>query len=662
MITNQDKERILEAARIEEVVGEFVVLKKRGSNLLGVCPFHNERTPSFTVSPAKGFYKCFGCGKAGDSVTFMMEHEHLTFPEALRYLAKKYNITIEEEAPSAEQIESQSQREALFVVTSYAQKHFTNELWNDDEGRAIGLSYFRERGFTDEIIKKFELGYAVDKWDDLTKSAIEAGYLQENLVKAGLTIVQEQKVYDRFRGRVIFPIHSLTGRPIAFGARILKVDPKSPKYLNSPETEIYYKSKTLYGISQAKKDIINKDTCFLVEGYTDVVSLHQAGVENVVASSGTALTVEQIRLIGRYTKNITVLYDGDAAGIKASIRGIDLILEEGMNVRVILFPDGDDPDSFSKRVSSHELIEYLNKEAVDFISFKTKLLLSDTNGDPIKKASLVRDIVETISKVPDAISRAAYLRQTSLLMEMSESVLLAELNKFIRKANKKISEGFSPTLPQGGSVLNPDGDEPPLDLFLDGDEEQVTSEIDTSAQEAEIIRMLLRFADVVFMLPKDFSDVDVVDGIETTVRDFIINELTYDGIKFTNEIYAGILAEFTVLVEQNVPYKEQHFIQQLEPEIKEKAITLLTSNYELSKWENKGIFIRQEKDQLHKAVIDPVMYLKKKQIDKFRKENQEEIKAREIGGLPYDDLMQRQMDFDELQQEINRFTNTVIQR
>jgi DNA primase len=662
MITNQDKERILEAARIEEVVGEFVVLKKRGSNLLGVCPFHNERTPSFTVSPAKGFYKCFGCGKAGDSVTFMMEHEHLTFPEALRYLAKKYNITIEEEAPSAEQIESQSQREALFVVTSYAQKHFTNELWNGDEGRAIGLSYFRERGFTDEIIKKFELGYAVDKWDDLTKSAIEAGYLQENLVKAGLTIVQEQKVYDRFRGRVIFPIHSLTGRPIAFGARILKVDPKSPKYLNSPETEIYYKSKTLYGISQAKKDIINKDTCFLVEGYTDVVSLHQAGIENVVASSGTALTVEQIRLIGRYTKNITVLYDGDAAGIKASIRGIDLILEEGMNVRVILFPDGDDPDSFSKRVSSHELIEYLNKEAVDFISFKTKLLLSDTNGDPIKKASLVRDIVETISKVPDAISRAAYLRQTSLLMEMSESVLLAELNKFIRKANKKISEGFSPTAPQGGSVLNPDGDEPPLDLFLDDDEEQVTSEIDTSAQEAEIIRMLLRFADVVFMLPKDFSDVDVVDGIETTVRDFIINELTYDGIKFTNEIYAGILAEFTVLVEQNVPYKEQYFIQQLEPEIKEKAITLLTSNYELSKWENKGIFIRQEKDQLHKAVIDPVMYLKKKQIDKFRKENQEEIKAREIGGLPYDDLIQRQMDFDELQQEINRFTNTVIQR
>jgi len=662
MITNQDKERILEAARIEEVVGEFVVLKKRGSNLLGVCPFHNERTPSFTVSPAKGFYKCFGCGKAGDSVTFMMEHEHLTFPEALRYLAKKYNITIEEEAPSAEQIESQSQREALFVVTSYAQKHFTNELWNGDEGKAIGLSYFRERGFTDKIIKKFELGYAVDKWDDLTKSATEDGYLQENLVKAGLTIVQEQKVYDRFRGRVIFPIHSLTGRPIAFGARILKVDPKSPKYLNSPETEIYYKSKTLYGISQAKKDIINKDTCFLVEGYTDVVSLHQAGVENVVASSGTALTVEQIRLIGRYTKNITVLYDGDAAGIKASIRGIDLILEEGMNVRVILFPDGDDPDSFSKRVSSHELIEYLNKEAVDFISFKTKLLLSDTNGDPIKKASLVRDIVETISKVPDAISRAAYLRQTSLLMEMSESVLLAELNKFIRKANKKISEGFSPTLPQGGSVLNPDGDEPPLDLFLDGDEEQVTSEIDTSAQEAEIIRMLLRFADVVFMLPKDFSDVDVVDGIETTVRDFIINELTYDGIKFTNEIYAGILAEFTVLVEQNVPYKEQHFIQQLEPEIKEKAITLLTSNYELSKWENKGIFIRQEKDQLHKAVIDPVMYLKKKQIDKFRKENQEEIKAREIGGLPYDDLIQRQMDFDELQQEINRFTNTVIQR
>ena len=377
MINNATKELILDTARIEEVVGEFVALKKRGSNLLGLCPFHNERTPSFTVSPAKCFFKCFGCGKAGDSLTFVMEHEHLTFPEALRYLANKYNITIEEEAPSAEFVEQQSFRESLFTVTGFAQQFYQDYLWNNEEGKAIGLTYFRERGFTDEIIRRFNLGFAPDKWDGLTSAAQAEGYQLELLQKTGLTIVQDNKIYDRFRGRVIFPIHNLTGRVIAFGARILKTDPKSPKYLNSPETEIYFKSKNLYGIAQAKKSIIANDGCFLVEGYTDVVSLHQAGIENVVASSGTALTVEQIRLIGRYTRNITVLYDGDAAGIKASIRGIDLILEEGMNVRVVLFPDGEDPDSYSKKVNINELKDFLKEQAVDFISFKSKLMLND---------------------------------------------------------------------------------------------------------------------------------------------------------------------------------------------------------------------------------------------------------------------------------------------
>ncbi|MFM9008791.1 MAG: DNA primase, partial [Bacteroidota bacterium] len=349
MISNTTKEQILDSARIEEVVGDFVVLRKRGANLLGLCPFHNERTPSFTVSPAKGFFKCFGCGKAGDSATFVMEHEHLTFPEALRWLAAKYNITIEEEAPSAEQAEQDSLRENLFTVTGFAQDFFEDALWNSDEGRSVGLSYFRERGFSDQTIRKFKLGYAFEKWDALTTAAAERGYQPDLLEKTGLTIAQENRRYDRFRARVVFPIHNLTGRPVGFGARILKADPKSPKYLNSPETEIYIKSKNLYGIAHAKKAIIATDACYLVEGYTDVVSLHQAGVENVVASSGTALTVEQIRLIGRYTRNITVLYDGDPAGIKASLRGIDLILEEGMNVRVVLFPDGDDPDSYSKR-------------------------------------------------------------------------------------------------------------------------------------------------------------------------------------------------------------------------------------------------------------------------------------------------------------------------
>ena len=437
MITRQTKDTILETARIEEVVGEFVSLKKRGSNLLGLCPFHNEKTPSFTVSPAKGFYKCFGCGKAGDSVTFIMEHEHLTFPEALRYLAGKYNITIEEQEPSPHDVEEKNNRESLFIVSAFAQKFYTDNMWETEEGKAIGLAYFRERGFTDEVMHKFQLGFAPDQWNALTIAAMAGGYKMEFLEQTGLTINNEGKQYDRFRGRVMFPIHNLTGRVIGFGARILKVDPKSPKYLNSPESEIYHKSNVLYGIAFAKKIIVQNDECFLVEGYTDVLSLHQAGIENVVASSGTSLTIEQTRLISRYTKNVTVLYDGDTAGIKASLRGIDIILEEGLNVRVLLFPEGDDPDSFSRKVSSVELKEYIKKNAVDFITFKTKLLLNEAANDPIKRAGLIKDIVASIAIVPDVIQRSIYIRQTSALMEINEQVLLQEMNKLMRKASAK---------------------------------------------------------------------------------------------------------------------------------------------------------------------------------------------------------------------------------
>ena len=660
MINNETKERILETARIEEVVGEFVILKRRGSSMIGLCPFHNERTPSFTVSPAKGFFKCFGCGKAGDSVTFIMEHEHLTFPESLRYLANKYQIEIEEEAPSPEMVEAQSQRESLFVVMTYAQKYFSENLITTDEGKAIGLSYFRERGFTDEIIKKFDLGYALDKWDGLTKSAQEEGFQLDYLVKTGLTIVNEEKIYDRFRGRVIFPIHNLTGRVIAFGARILKTDPKSPKYLNSPETEIYHKSKSLYGISHAKKSIISNDTCFLVEGYTDVVSMHQAGIENVVASSGTALTVEQIRLIGRYTKNITVLYDGDSAGIKASLRGIDLILEEGMNVRVVLFPDGEDPDSYSKKVSSKELLDFLKIQAVDFISFKTKLLLADTAGDPIKKANLVRDIIETIAKVPDAISRAAYLRQTSVLMEMAETVLLGELNKILTKSLKKQREELN-TGQSSTPSSRANADELPADFF-EPTEEEISAELDTFTQEEEIIRILLHYADDVFVIPGTVAEHPNAEIPTIKVKDFIVAELSEDGIHFSNEIYAGLLAEFIVQVEQNLSYDAQSFIQQLEPTIKATAITLVTSSYELANWAERGIPVRTDRQQLHRAVIDPVIYLKKKQIYKMRKEIQESIRIREATGIFYDDLIERQRDLEEIQKEINKYTNTVIQR
>jgi DNA primase len=661
VISNTTKDLILETSRIEEVVGEFVALKKRGSNLLGLCPFHNERTPSFTVSPAKGFFKCFGCGKAGDSVTSIMEHEHLTFPEALRYLAGKYNITIEEEAQTAENIEAQGQRESLFVVSAYAQRFFTEQLLKTEEGKAIGLSYFRERGFTDEIINRFQLGYSPDRWDGLTKSAIEEGYQLEYLEKTGLTIVNESKQYDRFRGRVMFPIHNLTGRVIAFGARILKADPKSPKYLNSPESEIYHKSKSLYGIAFAKKSIINQDACFLVEGYTDVISMHQAGLENVVASSGTSLTVDQIRLIGRYTRNITVLYDGDTAGIKASLRGIDLILEEGMNVRVVLFPDGEDPDSFARSVSTEELKSYLQKQAVDFISFKTKLLLQDTANDPIKKAGLVRDIVETIAKVPDAISRAAYLRQTSVLMEMSEAVLLQELNKILRKNISKHSADSSFAPPPDMPPMDPD-EALLLGMLPTESEEQVANEFDTYSLEEEIIRILLHYADETFSFPFFVPEKEGEEVPVHRVKDFIINELSDDGIRFSNEVYAGLLAEFSAQVEHNATYDSQLFIQQLEPQIKSTAITLVTPPYVLSNWENKGITVKSEREQLYKAVLDPVIYLKKKQVLKMKRENQESIRDREKAGLPFDDLLEIEMRLFKLQEVMNRYTSTVVQK
>lgn len=677
MINQETKEKILEAARIEEVIGEFVVLRKRGSNLLGVCPFHNERTPSFTVSPAKGFFKCFGCGKAGDSVTFIMEHEHLSFPEALRYLANKYNIEIAEEAPSAEMIEAQSNRESLFAMTEFAKNFFRDYLWNNEEGIAIGLSYFRERGFTDEIIRRFELGFAPDKWDGLTKAALDNGFKLEFLEKTGLTIINEQKQYDRFRGRVVFPISSLTGRVIAFGARILKTDPKSPKYLNSPETEIYHKSRSLYGISLAKKDIIAKDVCYLVEGYTDVVSLHQAGIENVVASSGTSLTVEQIRLIGRYTKNITVLYDGDAAGIKASIRGIDLILEEGMNVRVVLFPQGEDPDSFSRKVSTVELLEFLEKSAVDFITFKTKLLLSETAGDPIKKAGLIRDIVDTIAKVPDAIGRAAYLRQTSTLMEMSETVLLTELNKILRgKVAKQQgsqgtqsspssqgyqgAQGFDPGPPE----LGPDGEEIILNDFEKQaqEDEIIHDELNTSNQEEELIRILLNYADFDFVIPGTEPEHPSAPIPTVKVKNFIIGEISEDGIHFSNELYAGILAEFSTLVEQQQQYEAQSFVQGLEETLKATAISLLTTRYELANWEEKGIVVKTDKDHLDKTVIDAIVYIKKKQLDKFLYELQREIKERVVENIEVDDLLEKYNRFLQIKIELNKMTNTVIQK
>lgn len=649
MITNQTKDLILETAQIEEVVGEFVSLKKRGANLLGLCPFHNEKTPSFTVSPAKGFFKCFGCGKAGDSVTFIMEHEHLTFPDALRYLAGKYNITIEEQAPSPEMVEEKNNRESLFIVSAFAQKFYSEQLWQTEEGKAIGLGYFRERGFTDEVITKFQLGYSADQWNAFTIAAMAAGYQMEFLEQAGLTINNEGKQYDRFRGRVMFPIHNLTGRVVGFGARILKADPKSPKYVNSPESDIYHKSNILYGISFAKKAIVNLEECYLVEGYTDVLSLHQAGIENVVASSGTSLTIEQIRLIGRYTKNITVLYDGDPAGIKASLRGIDLILEEGLNVRVLLFPEGDDPDSFSRKVSSVELKAFLKKNTVDFISFKTKLLLDEAANDPIKKAGLIKDIVVSIAKVPDIIQRSTYIKQTSALMEISEQVLLQEMNRLLRRSADKsfASQQQAETFTED---LLTETVTPPADS---------ADQFDTSHQEAEVIRILLNYAHLTL-------DLDIFDDDGNKqliyVAQFVIGELMTDGIRFTDANFAALLAEFVAIGEQELGYDQQQFVQKLEPEIKNVAISILSPSHHLSDWSSRGIIVKTEHTNFNKAVIDPVMYLKKKQLLKMKFENQMLIKQREIDGMDIVDLLEKEKKLFNLQMELNRFTNTVVQQ
>jgi DNA primase len=422
MINRETIDKIMETARIEEVVGDFVHLKKRGTSLIGNCPFHGEKTPSFHVSVSKGIYKCFGCGKGGDSVRFIMDHEKYSYPEALKFLAQKYNIEVEETVETVQDVEAQNARESLYIVSQFAATFFEDQLWNNAEGKAIGLSYFKERGFREDIIKKFNLGYSPDVWDALTQDAVNHKHAEEYLEKTGLAIRNDKgKLYDRFRGRVMFPIHNFTGRIIGFGGRTLKTDKNVPKYVNSPESDIYHKSNVLYGLFHAKKAIRDQDNCYLVEGYADVLAVHQAHIENVVASSGTSLTIEQIRLIGRFTQNVTILYDGDAAGIKASLRGLDMILEEGLNVKVVSFPTGDDPDSYMHKVGAGAFKSYIEDNRQDFILYKANILLAEAGKDPIKRAGIIRDIVESIAKIPDNIKASVFIRECSRLLEVEES-------------------------------------------------------------------------------------------------------------------------------------------------------------------------------------------------------------------------------------------------
>lgn len=646
MISQQTISLILDTTRIDEVVGEFVSLKKRGVNYIGFCPFHHEKTPSFNVNPARNIYKCFGCGKGGSAVNFIMEHEHYTYPEALRYLAKKYNIEIEEKEQTPEMLQEQSERESLYIVSAFAEQFFIDSLHNTEEGKSIGLSYFKERGFSELTIQKFRLGYSLNEWDALIKAAAEKGYKPEYLEKTGLTKSKEGKHYDGFRGRVMFPIHNLSGRVIGFGGRVLKKDEKTAKYVNTPECDIYHKSKTLYGIYFAKKSIIEKDNCYLVEGYTDVISLHQSGIENTVASSGTSLTQEQIRLIGRYTKNITILYDGDAAGIKASFRGIDMILEEGMNVRAALFPDGEDPDSFSKKVSNSELADFIASNSKDFIVFKTSLLKKETENDPIKKTLMIHDIVASIALIPDNIGRAIYVKECSKLMDISEKALINELNKY---RSKKFSKQNS-------------SEEDTTGIFT---EEKTPSEQFAPAenlvyQERDIIRLLLNYGDRKISV-ENYDEENNAAEIEITIADFIIHELVEkDKLGFETPVLKEFFNEFITAFEKGMALPAQYFINHADEKIKAIAIELVSAKYELHNWKSKNISVVTEEQNAKRMVNTAISAFKEKKINQLIEENRKQVKEAFETGADFQQFLQRQKILDDLKKQIAKEPGRVI--
>ena len=574
MIDQPTVDRITEAAQIQDVVGDFVTLKKRGVNLLGLCPFHGEKTPSFIVSPAKGIFKCFGCGKGGNSVHFIMEHEQISYYDALKYLARKYHIEVQERELSPEEMAVRNDRESMFLVNEFAQKHFAHTLHNNLDGKAIGLSYFRERGFRDDIIQKFQLGYSLEQRDAFTQTALKAGYNKEYLIKTGLTLEGDNNyLADRFRGRVMFPVHSLSGKVVAFGGRILKKDDKMAKYVNSPESEIYHKSNELYGIYFAKQAVVKQDRCFLVEGYTDVISMHQSGIENVVASSGTSLTPGQIRLIHRFTENVTVIYDGDAAGIKASIRGIDLLLEEGLNIKVLLLPDGDDPDSFARKNNASDFIEYVERNASDFIRFKTNLLLADAGNDPIKRAGLVLDIVRSISIIPNTAIRGEYVKECSNLLNVEEQMLYYEINKLKNNEQEKAASRRQ--------------NEPPPDFMLPMEEMDDSSGRSTIVisrfedQERNILQVLVKHGEAIFF----YADEAKVQQV--TVGDYILEELEKDNLTFDSPVHALMLEEYKIHHKQEKFIAERFFLYHQNGQISMLTADLVTEKYTLSKVHSK---------------------------------------------------------------------------
>lgn len=650
MIKKETVDRILEAALVEEVVGDFVHLKKRGTSMIGLCPFHNEKSPSFHVSPSKGIFKCFGCGKGGDSVRFIMEHEKYSYPEALKYVANKYNIEVEETEVTPEFKEEQDRRESLYIVSNYAAKFFADKMWNSDLGKTIGLSYFKERGFREDIIKKFELGYSPDDWSALLEAAVAEGYQQNFLEETGLVVKNDQgRVYDRFRGRVMFPIHNFTGRIIGFGGRTLKTDKAVPKYVNSPESDIYHKSNVLYGLFQAKKAIRDFDNCYLVEGYADVLSVQQAGVENVVASSGTSLTTEQIRLIGRFTKSVTILYDGDAAGIKASLRGLDMILEEGLDVKVVLFPDGHDPDSYIQQLGADAFKTHIEKNKKDFIFFKTEILLKDAGTDPIKRAGVIREVVESIAKIPDAIKASVFLRECSNLLQMEERILISELNKMkLGKSKKDSQQGQSRFQLQSPS---PSNDDYPLEAFVDAFVEERVVATD-EFQERDIIRVLLTYGDKM---------VNWDEMTDTFIGPYIITNLS--DITFSSVLYAKVIQYYHDELEKGRMPSEKHFIQHEDAEIASLAVSMFSSPYHLSEnwYLMHNITVPEETERLKGTVMGAIFHLKKKKISTMITTKQKAIQA-ESDADNVMILMKEYLELKEVEKYISNYLGSVIIR
>jgi len=605
MISRETIDKVFETARVEEVIGDFVNLKKAGANYKGLSPFTDEKTPSFMVSPVKQIWKDFSTGKGGNSITFLMEHEHYSYPEAIRYLAIKYQIEIEETVQNDEEKKRSNEKESMFLVSEYAKTYFMDILWKSEKGKAIGHSYFKERGFTDETIKKFELGYSLDEWSAFTETAENKKYEIEFLEKTGLTIVKENRKFDRFKGRVMFPIQSMSGRILGFGGRTLSSDKRAAKYLNSPESIIYHKSKILYGLYQAKQTIAKEDNCFLVEGYTDVISMWQSGVENVVASSGTALSSDQIRLINRLTNNITVLFDGDAAGIRASIRGIDLILEQGMNVKVVAFPEGDDPDSFAKARTTEEIHAYLKEHSQDFIQFKTSLLLEETKNDPIKRAELIRDIVSSISKIPNNIQKEIYVQECARIMNISESVLFNELSQILKRGGKEAHPSAVQKTPFTG---------------VKKEAKQIEKIDQLFEMEKKIIEILLLygneqvdFIDFTSEIDEDGKSKIVKNNYSNVVCKEIYMHLQEDEIEFTNPIFLKIYYEIIHLLNQEQGITADLFTNHEDVDISATVTDILMEEerHILSSWEKHDIFVKDKESYLPKLVMDVLYNLRR---------------------------------------------------